>query len=61
LREEEEEPNFHALVAKARARADEPDCPDADLIRELCGMIEHLDNIRDALEGDLDYSPSLYP
>jgi hypothetical protein len=47
LEDREEEPNFQPIIEKARERA-KGDSEDAALIRELLGIILHLDNTLDA-------------
>lgn len=47
LEDREEEPNFQPIIEKARERAKAGD-EDAKLVRDLLGIILHLDNTLDA-------------
>jgi hypothetical protein len=57
LRDEEDEPDFRPLLTEAKARL-EVSSPDADLIRGLLGMIDHLYGEIEAMENHIgDYGP----
>lgn len=44
LRDEEEEPDFSAIIKKAQDRCKQYHCEDAALIHDLIGIIQHYDN-----------------